>query len=188
MTKCNHCRAENSDKVKYCTSCGYELPREEPKVEPQKVEYRQEAPSGRNLRAIIVGAVVGIALVVAANYGSYSLYKEKQAEVKRMDLVEGVSHINRQCPVMVDYATRLDNVKVEGDNEIHYNYTLVNLDKESMDMDALKEQMKASLLSVIQTNIEMKPFRDMEVIFSHNYKEQDGKELFSIVITPQEYK
>lgn len=186
MPKCDKCGASNSDRVRYCASCGYELPRYVEKVQPQKAEPLEVRPNNHKL-AIAIAIGVGIVLVALANYGTYHLIEEKKTEFRRMTLVESVSYVNRKCPVMIDYATRLDNVVAVEDKEVQYNYTLVSLEKETMDAEALKNEMEPNMLRLVKTNHTLKPFRDMGVILSYHYKDRNGEELFKIVFTPEQY-
>ena len=49
-------------------------------------------------------------------------------------MMESASELNKSCLVMVDKDTRLDNVIALPDNIFQYNYTLVNIEKKTLDI------------------------------------------------------
>lgn len=99
-----------------------------------------------------------------------------------------VSHeVNKQCPILVDRETRLDNSVVLPGKVFQYNYTLVNLDKSQVDVDEAQKTIAPNLISNIKSNPDMNEFRENKVKIIYSYRDKNGQFLFKILITPEMY-
>jgi len=103
-------------------------------------------------------------------------------------MMQAASEINKTCPIMVDQETRLDNSIALPDNVFQYNYTLVNMEKNSIDISELEEYLKPIILNTIKTNPDLKSFRDHETTMSYNYKDKNSEHLFKLSFTADQYK
>ena len=103
-------------------------------------------------------------------------------------LMHIASEMNKNCPIMIDSETRLDNAIAGDGKTIYYSYTLVNYDKNDIDVDRFESIMKPQILNVIKTNPEMKSLRNNDVTFVYNYKDKSSIHITSIKYSPKDYK
>lgn len=129
----------------------------------------------------IVGAIVGVIVMVLVQQ---LFFKTPGFDEK---LMQTASEINKNCPFMVDSETRLDNAIAMPDNCFEYNYTLVNLDRDSIDAKAFARYMTPVLANHIKTNPDMKAFRDHQLTLNYTYKDKNGVFITKITITPEMY-
>lgn len=103
-------------------------------------------------------------------------------------MMEFASELNKTCPVMVDNATRLDNAIALPGNTFQYNYTIVNMVKDSMSIDDLKKYVEPTIINFVKTNPEMKIIRDHKTTVNYYYKDKAGVYLFTISVKPDQYQ
>ncbi len=103
------------------------------------------------------------------------------------ELAIAAKELNKDCPMMIDKETRLENVEALPYNEFKYNYTLLNYKKGSKDLIGVEEQLKQSILDGIMNNPELKTFRDKKVTMTYQYKDRKGQTLFTLSFTSEEY-
>jgi len=183
MNKCNECGSENADNSKYCNMCGYELSK--PKVEERqnsvpkpikkKTDYKQ-------LAGIIVGVITFFVV--------YFLMQQFLFKAPTVDkiMMKAASEFNALCPIMIDSETRLDNTIALPSKVFQYNYTLVNMEKETVDTVMLKSYLEPNITNVVRTHPDMKIQRDNKVTMQYYYKDKNGNYLFTISVTPEQYE
>ena len=181
MNKCNKCGNDNADNSKYCRECGCELPK--PKVEEiqQPVQKSIKKKDYKNLTIGIVGAVC----FIASYFLVPQLFKTPKLDKEMMKIA---SEINKSCPIILDRETQLDNVMVLPPNVLQYQYTLINMEKETTDTMMLKNALEPKITNSVRTNPNMQFQRDKKVTFKYYYKDKDGNYLFTISVTPEQYK
>ena len=101
---------------------------------------------------------------------------------------EMANELNKSCPIMVDSETQLNNAMVLNDNTFEYNYTLVNMGRAELDIEALESYLQPIILNNIKTSPDLKIFRDNEITMAYNYKDKNGEQLFRIVFEAENYK
>jgi len=101
---------------------------------------------------------------------------------------ETAIEVNKTCPTMIDYMTRLDNATVLPNNVFQYNYTLITMVKDSINIDGLKKYLEPNITSFVKTNPIMKTMRDHKTTINYFYKDKVGSYLFTIAIDPEKYK
>jgi len=182
MKNCNECGKENIDNLKYCRWCGYELPK--PKIE--EVQKSVQVPIKKTDFKKLAGIIVGVIAFLAA----YFLVQQFLFKAPNLDkiMMKTASEINEACPIMIDSETRLDNTIVLPSNVFQYNYTLINMYKEDIDIDMLKTYIEPNIINFVRTNPDMKFQRDNKVTINYYYKDKDGNYLFTITITPLQYQ
>jgi len=182
MNKCNECGSDNTDNLKYCRNCGYELP--EPKV--KEIQPPAQKPIKKVDYKKLTGTIVGaISFIVA-----YFLVQQLLFKAPSLDkvMMKTASEINESCPIMLDSDTRLDNVITLPSKIFQYNYTLINWEKDSIDIIALKNYIEPIVTNNARTNPDMKWQRDNKVTLNYYYKDKGGNYLFTISVTPEKYK
>lgn len=181
---CTNCGTDNNRIAKYCSGCGFELPKLESKIaeniEPKKTTEKSEK------RKKIISAVVGAIAFVLSYFAAQHFFFEKPSFDKVM--VEVASEINKTCPIMVDQDTRLDNTVAMPNNIFQYNYTLVNMVKSEVNSEDLKNYIEPVLINTIRTNPDMKIYRDNKITLAYNYKDKNGVFILKINITPDHYQ
>lgn len=123
---------------------------------------------GNKFWAILARIIVVFNLIAIVN-GLYLSYMNPQ-EPKEL-IAEQLRLINRSLPRMVDNDTRLDRISIF-DSNIHYNYTLVNVEAIDINIDRLKN----ALTPVVKLNTcedeDMRAIldNDMDVTFAYHDK------------------
>jgi hypothetical protein len=138
----------------------------------------------RNKKKRIGGLVGGLFGLAAAIVLVPLLFKSPSfnAELKR------VAHeLNKSCPVMVDNETRLDNAIALPCKVLQYNYTLINMSKDSMNLQLFNDYLRPQIINNIRTHPDLKSFRDNRVTMVYNYKDRNGVFITRIVVNPGQY-
>jgi len=182
--QCNKCGADNLTSSKYCSNCGYELPKTVIDEAPQAVKpvKTKKKLTKEQLIGLFVSAIV--AAIVSTFVSNMFFSKPTIDKV----LVETANTMNKTLPVMIDADTRIDNVMAFPNKIFMYNYTLVNYEKETFDTIAAKNYLEPRVLNTIKTSPEMKYQRDNNVTLQYRYSDKSGNYLFSFKITPEQYK
>lgn len=179
---CKICGVENSNRLKYCSECNQIL---------NKVIITEAAPkstsngsrvSAKKLYPYVLAAVVFLAaFFTTQRFLSPSINQAMMA---------AASELNEGCPMMVDGETRLDNAVALPDNTFQYNYTLVNLQKDQIqiELDAIKNELLPGIVNNVKTNPDLRFFRDNKTTMSYNYKDKAGVFLLKLKVTPDMYK
>ena len=97
------------------------------------------------------------------------------------------NELNKSCPMMVDKDTRLDNAIAIEDKTFQYNYTLINLNKSTLDIENFRSYMKPIIVNSVSSNPDLKIYRDNNVTMSYYYKDKNGEFLTKIEVTPELY-
>ena len=97
------------------------------------------------------------------------------------------TEINKLCPILVDSETRLENTIVLPSNVFQYNYTLMNIEKGSIDIALLKNEMEPDITNFVCTSPDMKVLRDNKVTINFQYSDKDGNHLFTISVASKLY-
>jgi hypothetical protein len=103
-------------------------------------------------------------------------------------LEKTASMLNKKCPVMIDKETRLENAAVLPGRVFQYNFTLVNMVVDSINIKAFDENMKPLVLKSVKTNPRYKAYMKREVTISYAYSDKNGKYISVISVTPDMYK
>ncbi|MBS7231755.1 hypothetical protein KHA90_12030 [Flavobacterium psychroterrae] len=135
----------------------------------------------KNLTALIISAIVALSLALIVYYS----FKEPVADKEMVELVE---KYNANCPLTIQQGIRLDNVTLPKDKVVQYNLTLLNVDKQTAEVDTIKLNIQESLISTVKANPGLKIFRDNNFTLIYNYDDKKADYLFEITITPEQYK
>ncbi len=134
----------------------------------------------------IIGMIVGAAAFLIAYFAVQQvLFKPPTFDKQMMQIA---SELNKSCPIMVDAETQLDNAVALPDNTFQYNYTLVSMERATLDISELENYLQPIILNNIKTNPDLKTFRDNDVIMAYNYKDKNGEHLFKLTFKPENYK
>ena len=185
---CQNCETENESTSKYCSSCGYQLPKVEAEVHVKKTsEETKQNVSKEAKKKLGLGPLLGILFGVAI-VGFLTVYLTRSATDIDSRLSIVASAINKNCPIVVDQDLRLDNTVALPNMTFQYNYTLVNYEKAQLNMEVVEETLFPALLENAKTNPDMKEMRDAKVTFNYYYKDNKGEFVTKYIITPSMYQ
>ena len=115
----------------------------------------------------------------------------KQWKVKQLPfnefMLETAKNINEDCPKMIDEHTRLDDVLAMPPNELVYNYTLVDIDMDDVNMNNVLPSLEAMLLKTVKENNDFKIFRENRTTITYRYFDKEGLFMVKIDVTPEKY-
>lgn len=109
-------------------------------------------------------------------------------DVFQKQLVNVANELNKTCPFMVDAETRLDNSIVLPNKTLQYNYTLVNIEVENVDVPEIEAYLKPNILNNVKTNPDLALYRDNNATLAYSYKDKNAKYITKLMITPEMYK
>lgn len=119
---------------------------------------------------------------------------EKQSEFSgRTDeqafslLVLASQEMNKNCPLMVDNQTRLENMVALHERVVQYNYTFIKLNRNEINLKELEKSLAPQVKNNVRTNPGLREFRDLKVTFVYDYKDKLGNHVFNFSISPNEY-
>jgi len=185
--RCANCETKNEQTSKYCSNCGYQLPKVEVEVtveEPSKESLeRKEQPKKKLKGKALVGFILGFLLF----FGLSQYFFFAPADIDS-ELAKVASEINKSCPMVVDQEIRLDNTAAFPNRTLQYNYTLVNYEKAELDMNVVESTLFSGILENIKTNPDMKAMRENKITFNYYYKDKKGVFVTKYVVTPDMYK
>ena len=216
--KCNQCGHFNDIKSEYlvfCSKCGKKLNNNYPdwkkrnpdksfddfkqlfctmeKNEPSLSISKQKDSKKRKkqLYGILSGICIIVIIVIFTLFGRYGGEKFadwiKQPSIDKA-LMDIASEINKMCPIMIDSYTQLDNVEALPNKIFQYNYTIINMVKDSIDLYEMKEYLEPTIVNFVSTSSDLQFARDNDLTVNYYYKDMDGMYLFTISVTPEKYK
>ena len=103
-------------------------------------------------------------------------------------LKELAAELNKSCPTMIDSETELTSVVGMPNNELQYNYILVNYEKEGFDVQTFETNMRSIISNAIISNPDLKVFRDMKTTLSYQYNDKNGMYILKLSFQPDLYK
>ena len=89
---------------------------------------------------------------------------------------------------MIDKETRLDNALAIKGNIFQYNYTLLNILKDSMDIELYKASVEPSIINNVITNPDLETFRKNKITLIYNFKDEQNNHITRIIVDPKKYK
>jgi len=130
-----------------------------------------------------------VLVVIIAIVAFFLYFKVFKIETTTFDktMLETVDKVNEASPVMVDADTRLDGaIKLHG-KTIQYNYTLIGVLKDSINIQTLQTNLEPMIIKAVKFSAELKVFRDSGATLEYSYKDKNGVPLLKIYITPEDY-
>lgn len=174
---CIQCGVANPAASKYCSQCGYELPLEKTETTINPIPSTKALNSDSKKQQTVL-LVFGMIASLVCFFLMRELFFDSPSFDKEM--VKVANEINKNCPITVDKETRLDNVEALPENVFRYNYTLVNLEKSQIDSSGMKEYLESKITSDVQTNPDLKQFREHKTTMEYSYKDKNGIPVMTI--------
>ena len=141
---------------------------------------------GKNKRVTFVIGIVIVIGVLLWTLFQYNFFAEKP--VADTQIAELVSKYNQNCPLTIQEGIRLDSVSLPKEKVVQYNLTLVKVEKATAEIQIIKENIEASLISTAKANTGLKEFRDHNYTLVYKYSDKKKADLFEVTITPDKYK
>ena len=138
-----------------------------------------------NKRKVAIGAIFGILFFGISYFGVQQIFFKAPTFDKVM--MQNASELNKNCPIMIDKYTKLDNVIALPNNTFQYNYTLVDIIKAEVNSDTIRKYIEPGIMNYVKTNPEMKIFRDNKTTINYYYKDKNGVFVLNITVTPEIY-
>jgi hypothetical protein len=138
-------------------------------------------PNLKKIMLCVMAAVIGIAVYQFVNH---FIFKPPAFESQ---LIQVASELNKNCPLLLDRDTRLDNAMGGPGKYFTYNYTLIHHVAADLNIVELKQSLIPALINFIRTSEDMQTFRKEKVTLKYNYKDKEGVFLFSITVGPADY-
>lgn len=137
-----------------------------------------------NKKMLIRKVLKIITVVILVGVAQYYYTKNKSVG---KELTALVANYNNACPMMISDDIRMENVNTLPHNTIQYDFTLVRVKKENIDIEALKNSVETEILASSKTNPSLEAFRDNGSTVIYNYKDSNENDLFKITLTPEMY-
>ena len=102
-------------------------------------------------------------------------------------LKQSIEALNSSCPRQMDSQTRLDSALYRPGNVFAEYFTLVNLEKASIDTADMKSRIEENILGSIKTNAAFTLFKNSNYTFAFIYNDKADAHLFDIIIGPGKY-
>lgn len=133
---------------------------------------------------IIVVFAGGIGKIVGKFTSERFFEGKKESEIDAV-LVQAASRINKNLPMMVDSATRLDST-VGFNKQFRYHYTMINYPAEELDPKGFADIMRPQLIKKVCTTMES--FMNNGVSVTYAYYGKNGKQFTTITVQPSQCK
>jgi flagellar basal body-associated protein FliL len=130
---------------------------------------------------ILIGVAIGLAVF-------FQFYLSENATETNTEITELVAKYNKNCPLTIQEGIRLDSVTLPQEKTVQYNLTLLNTEKETTEIDVVKEEIRKSLISTAKANKGFQIFRDNDYTLNYSYADKKKVFLFDIKVLPDEYK
>ena len=134
---------------------------------------------------VLLLILIGIAVVFVAYF---QFYLAENADEVNTEVVELVAKYNKSCPLNIQEGMRLDSVSLPEERVVQYNLTLLNVAKETAEINVIQEEIATSLISTAKANPGLKVFRDNDYDLIYHYTDKKKAFLFDVKIQPDQYK
>jgi hypothetical protein len=104
----------------------------------------------------------------------------------KKEVLKFANEMNKTCPSMIDRETRLDKVIAFDNNNLQFNYTLINMVRDSLPISALKNYMRPLILNKIKNSEPLKKLLDNNLTWIYSYKDRRGDFIFKLTYTPEQ--
>ncbi|PXY44767.1 hypothetical protein [Flavobacterium hydrophilum] len=134
---------------------------------------------------ILFLAIIIIALGTAGYF--YFFLAENTEEVNK-EVVELVKKYNENCPLIIQDGIRLESVSLHEERTVQYNLILLNVIKQTAEINVIKTEIEKSLISTAKSNAGLKTFRENDYTLVYSYSDKKKVFLFNVKIFPDQYK
>jgi hypothetical protein len=207
-TKCGHFNEVKTEYMVFCSNCHKKLETnysDWTKLNPDKTfdDYKQiictteinvipvkkkKAPQSKRIKFWIGFALTFAIFYAVGQIGGEKIVNFFKSSTYDKTLMLSASEINKTCPIMIDAITRLDNTIALPGNVFQYNYTLISLVKDSVNIEDMKKILTPKIANFVKSSPEMKSMRDNKTTIKYYYRDKVGVYLFDISVDPGLYQ
>jgi len=152
------------------------------------VENKRGTKKKLGLKYWIGFAVTFAGITIGSQFGGKAIASLFKGPAFDKAMMEVASELNKSCPIMIDSETRFDNAVALPDNIFQYNYTLINVLKDSVNVEEFKDFLDPTITNYVKSNPDMKSLRENNTTINYYYKDKTGIFLFTVSVTPDKYK
>lgn len=144
----------------------------------------QEEQSKRKQNILLL-VLIGIAVALAV---FFQFYLSKNVAKANTEITKLVEKYNKNCPLTIQQGIRLDSVSLPEERVVQYNLTLMNVAKQTAEIDVIGEEIEKSLISTAKSNPGLQVFRDNDYSLVYSYYDKKKVFLFKVKLIPDQYK
>ncbi|MFB9077622.1 hypothetical protein ACFFLS_01070 [Flavobacterium procerum] len=139
----------------------------------------------RKKQNIILFTVIGIAAALAV---FFQFYLSENADEVNTEITQLVSKYNKNCPLTIQPGIRLDSVSLPEKQVVRYNLTLINVEKETAELDLIGKEIGESIINTAKANSGLEVFRENDFTLIYQYRDKKKAFLFDVKVLPDQYK
>ncbi|MBK6523882.1 MAG: hypothetical protein IPG08_17110 [Sphingobacteriaceae bacterium] len=129
--------------------------------------------------------ILFVAILIVLLFIRFSVFGKEKDFDKIMKYT--ATELNKTCPQQIDNDTRLDSASIHENKTFRYNYTCLNFNKDSMDVEMFAMSVKPAMINNAKSNPDLQLFRDNNVILEYYFRDELGKFMTRVEIVPAEY-
>jgi c-di-AMP phosphodiesterase-like protein len=141
---------------------------------------------GTKSRITILMIIAIVLVVLLWTLYQYDFFRTQPAPAG--NITELVAKYNKNCPLIIQEGMRLDSVALANEKSVTYYLSLLNVQKETAEIDVIKAEIENSLISTAKENPGLQVFRENDYELVYNYSDKKKNYLFDVTIVPEQYK
>ena len=130
--------------------------------------------------------VYGIVICIFISGALRMAFQEPEFSLNEK-MIKAANEINSHAPIIIDSATRFDNVNALQGDVFQYNYTLTTLERTEVDTILLKTTGRESMIQQMKQDPRISVFRENNIEVRLRYSDKNGADIMTISILPGEY-
>jgi hypothetical protein len=142
----------------------------------------EEIEKKRKLTPQKIGVI--ILVIISVNLGQRYIFNKPSAEKQ---IAELVAKSNKSLPQMLTSEIRMDSMN-SFSNTVQYNLTIVNIEKENINVEELKQNLKQSVLTDLKSKPGLEAFKENNITMAYSYNDKNKNNLCKISFTANQYK
>lgn len=141
---------------------------------------------GNNKKFTVLIIITIVLVILFWTLSQYNFFTSKP--IQDTQITELVAKYNQNCPLSIQEGIRLDSVSLPKEKVVQYNLTLVKVEKATAEIQIIKENIEASLISTAKANSGLQEFRDHNYTLIYSYRDKKKAFLFDVKILADQYK
>lgn len=134
-------------------------------------------------KLFLIVSLLLVSIVMSLTACDYFFKEPSFEEVMK----EPTARLNKQKMSMIDQETRFDSGVVLPNKRFRYDYTLINQDKFSLNVEGLKKDIYPILLERIKTDTNFQVLKQYQATILYRYRDKKRTLLFDILFSPKQY-
>jgi len=138
----------------------------------------------RKKKLLIRKIIKIVFLLILIGLAQFYFVKEQPSN---KELTALIAKYNNACPMLISNDIRMESVTQLSGNRVQYDFTLLYVVKETINVSDLKKQVEKQILSNSKNNPSLEAFRDTNSTVVYHYMDRKQQNLFVITLTPDTY-